>query len=219
MTSFLKRDQLAARAVFLSLCLVAASAAIAFASRPEPVPIRQPLAGFPWNIGEWQGREGSGLSENDVALLGVDDYLSRIYSRRGGAPLSLYIGYHASQRQGTAIHSPLNCLPGAGWNPVERSQLSIPVESKVLDVNRIIILKGLDRRIVLYWYQSHGRSIASEYKSRAFMLWDALRTNRTDAALIRIVGRSFTGSSAEAEREVVDFAKSISPFLGQFLPQ
>lgn len=211
-----------ARSLILSFCLLSASACIAFALRPERVPIGRPLAGFPWNIGAWEAREASEMSANAVTMLGVDDYLNRAYYREGGGPLSLYVGYHASQRQGASIHSPLNCLPGAGWNPVERSRLSIPVESKALDVNRIVILKGLDRRVVLYWYQSHGRSIASEYKSRAIMLWDALRTNRTDAALVRIVGRPFVEAGGEtqaaAESEAVDFARSIYPTLIQFLP-
>ncbi len=34
-------------------------------------------------------------------------------------PVGLYVGYYASQRQGDTIHSPQNCLPGAGWQPVE----------------------------------------------------------------------------------------------------
>ena len=53
-------------------------------------------------------------------MLGVDDYLSRAYYRADGAVVGLYMGYYGSQRQGDTIHSPLNCLPGAGWEPVSR---------------------------------------------------------------------------------------------------
>ena len=42
-------------------------------------------------------------------------------------------------------------------------------------INRYVIEKGLDTQLILYWYQSHGRVIASEYWSRLFLIRDAIR--------------------------------------------
>ena len=42
---------------------------------------------------------------------------------RDGRSLWLYIGYWATQRKGAQIHSPRNCLPGGGWEPIEASRL------------------------------------------------------------------------------------------------
>ena len=123
----------------------------------------------------------------------MDEYLNLVYSKTADLPIGLYIGYYKSQREGDTMHSPLNCLPGAGWAPESQSYLTIPVSTspgaapQPITVNRYLIRKGADRQLVLYWYQSHGRVVASEYSSKIFMVLDAIRTNRTDGALVRVI--------------------------------
>jgi EpsI family protein len=139
---------------------------------------------------------------------------------------SLYIGYYESQRQGDTIHSPLNCLPGSGWEPVSKSYVSIPVEagshaSANILVNQYVIQKGLDRQVVLYWYQSHGRVVANEYRSKIFMVYDAVRLNRSDAALVRVVSPVIggdPGAEARAGDRAVAFVKTMFPLLDRYLP-
>jgi EpsI family protein len=120
------------------------------------------------------------------------------------------------------MHSPLNCLPGAGWNAIKRGHITIPLDNKsTIEVNRIVILKGLDKQVVLYWYQSHGRVIASEYWGKIYTVLDAVRKNRTDAALVRIicpVAGTDAESEAVAELHAVEFAKAVFPLLERFLP-
>jgi EpsI family protein len=120
------------------------------------------------------------------------------------------------------MHSPLNCLPGAGWTPVRSDRIALapsggaaPQDS--VRINRYVIEKGLDRQVVLYWYQSHGRVIASEYWGKIYLVLDALRLNRTDGALVRIMAPVLT-SEAEAERDALEFARTLAPLLGRYLP-
>ena len=107
--------------------------------------------------------------------------------------VGLYVGYHDSQRQGDTIHSPLNCLPGAGWQPLEQGRITVSVRDHgtarpaPIEVNRVVIGKGLDRQLVLYWYQSHRRVVASEYWGKVYTVLDAMRYNRTDAAMVRVI--------------------------------
>ena len=155
-------------------------------------------------------------------MLGVDDYVNRLYFNSRGALVSLYAGYYGSQRQGDTIHSPLNCLPGAGWLPARQGRISVGVangtgETREIEVNRLVVEKGLDRRLVLYWYQSHGRVVASEYWGRAYMVLDAVRLSRTDGALVRII-TPVGESEADAERNAVDFMQSLFPLLDRYLP-
>src|SRR5215831_12638029 len=103
------------RVLILSLCFLAASAYIARASRTEPAFAREPLSLLPVQIGAWQGRDFE-MSERIVGVLGVDDYVNRSYLS-SKSDVSLYVGFYQTQRQGSSIHSPMNCLPGAGWNP------------------------------------------------------------------------------------------------------
>ena len=98
----------------------------------------------------------------------VDDYVNRVYVEASGAPVGVYIGYYASQRQGDTMHSPQNCLPGAGWRPIETGYQDLPTGSASSRVNRYVIQKGLDRQVVLYWYQGRGRVVANEYINKCF---------------------------------------------------
>ena len=119
----------------------------------------------------------------------MTDYLNRGYWEPGmnKALLGLYIGYFRSQRTGATIHSPKNCLPGAGWNPAQSSVYQLPLDDgRKVPINLYLIRKGLESEVVLYWYQSHGRVVASEYWGKFYLVYDALRLNRTDAALVRI---------------------------------
>ena len=210
------------RIVLLCLVLLGASAFITRASRPEIVPDREPLSGMPMQIGDWDGQQAPDMDPKVLAILGVDDYINRVYYSSELFPASLYVGFYKSQREGDTIHSPLNCLPGAGWNPVKNSHIQISAnDNSSIEINRIVILKGMDKQVVLYWYQSHGRVIASEYWGKIYTVLDALRTNRTDAALVRVIC-PVAGTEAQAEefaeKRAVDFVKAIFPLLGNFLP-
>ena len=217
---------LVGRTFVVTACLLVAALYLAKASRAEEVPPRQALATLPMTIDNWAGRREADFTPDILAILGVDDYIVRTYFQRGAAPVGLYIGYHASQRQGDTIHSPLNCLPGAGWQPVEQSHAIVPVkmtmgaaEATPVEINRVVIEKGLDRQLVLYWYQSHGRVIPSEYTSKMFMVYDAIRLNRTDAALVRvIVPITETTPAGVAEKEATAFVQALFPLLSPHLP-
>ena len=160
------------RALVAVVCVLAASAYLASALRAEPRPIRQPLSELPLAIDGWQGRGEPDFSEDIVSQLGVDEYVVRSYAR-DDAVVGLYVGFYASQRQGDTIHSPLNCLPGAGWVPIEQARTVVPVRNtpggaaRNIEVNRFVIEKGLDREVVYYWYQSRDRVVASEYWARS----------------------------------------------------
>ena len=161
------------------------------------------------------------------AVLGVDDYLSRVYSSES-ALAGLYIGFYQTQRQGNAIHSPMNCLPGAGWEPIDRAYISIPVArtagtalNENIQINRVIIEKGLQRQVALYWSQAHGRVVASEYSAKIYTVLDAMRMNRTDGALVRVicpVTRSGHKAEDAAQNVAVEFVQSIFPLLSHYLP-
>ena len=223
-----------ARAVALSLCLLAGSFLIGRASDTERVPPRESLAAFPMEVGTWRGQQAPRFDQQVMTVLGVDEYLNRAYYTPRGQAVGLYIGYYQSQREGDTVHSPLNCLPGAGWEPIrkERIAIDVPVDAgpdppgtaaarRTIVVNRITIQKGLDRQIVLYWYQAHGRVVASEYWGKIYAVVDAIRLNRTDGAMVRLiagVNPSDPASEADAGQLSVEFAKAIFPLLGRYLP-
>ena len=212
------------RALVLFVCFVTGAGLVVRAERPEPVPVRASFAGFPTELHGWRGTQQPPLTKDILAVLGVDDYMTRAYFAPDRAGVGLYIGYYGSQRQGDTMHSPLNCLPGAGWQPVSQTTMpvSVPVEGgtggeRTIVINRYMIQKGIDRQLVLYWYQSHGRVVASEYWGKFYLIRDAVRLNRTDGALVRVIA-PVVRSEPEAEQTAVEFIKVLFPALDGYLP-
>ena len=212
------------RITVAGICLLLGAAVIARASRLEQLPPREPFSRFPVHVGLWRGVDTEPLDERTLEVLHADDYLSRVYrSPRGIA--GLFIAYYESQRGGDSMHSPLNCLPGSGWEPLEKSYLPVAVtdaagRAQQITVNKYVIQKGLDQQVVLYWYQSHGRVVANEYRSKIFMVYDAARLNRSDAALVRVTSPRIgsDGSGMDAETRAVEFLKAVFPVVARYVP-
>jgi EpsI family protein len=182
----------------------------------EKAPTSKPLALFPPVIGSWQGRDVP-LEPRIVESLALDDHLNRLYESNSGEELILYVGYYRSQRSGAAIHSPKNCLPGAGWQPISSGHVYLTMpDGERAPVNLYQVQKGINRQIVLYWYQSHGRIIASEYWAKFYMVWDAIRFNRSDAALVRIIAPDNRDGST-ACRAIAFAERTLGP-LGNLIP-
>src|SRR3954453_20591179 len=206
-----------ARATIVLLMLAGAGLYSARASSVEAIVPRVPLASLPLALGDWHGREAAPLADDVLAQLGVDDYVNRQYARAGAAPVGIYVGYYASQRQGDTIHSPQNCLPGAGWLPVETAVTHVRAGDRSVPVNQFVIQKALDRQVVLYWYQGRGRVTANEYANKAFLMFDAARLHRTNGGLVRII-TPVASSTTAATAEVSEFAALLLPRLGGYLP-
>lgn len=213
-------SRLTIRLLVVCACLALTSVYLSVTLRSEPALQRASFAEFPNRIGDWSGIPTNDFDPSVIAALGVDEYVNRYYSS-GKRLAHLYIGYYRSQREGDAIHSPMNCLPGAGWLPISTGTIELQTGAAPARVNRYVIQKGLDKQIVLYWYQSHGRTIASDYWSKIYLVLDSIRFNRTDAALVRVIApfdESLPAPEGAAEQTAVSLVDGVYPLLGRYLP-
>jgi EpsI family protein len=208
---------LVARALILVAMIAAAGVYAAGASGDEVPVTRTPLSELPATLDAWQGRETKPFADDVVAALGVDDYVNRSYERDGGPPVALYVGYYASQRQGDTIHSPQNCLPGAGWRPVSSERVTVDAGGTPIEVNRYLIEKGPERQAVLYWYQGRGRVVANEYANKLWLMLDAARLRRSNGALVRVI-TPVLGTTDAAFDELTAFTGAVFPRLAAHLP-
>ncbi len=204
------------RALLVIAVVVSMRVYTAHADIDRPAP-RVSLANVPLHIGEWRGRDDVPLTPEMVEAAGVDDYVNRLYVTPSRRAVSLYIGYYASQRQGDTIHSPQNCLPGAGWQPVASARRAFSTPAATVEVNDVLIQKGLDRAEVLYWYQGRGHTIASEYANKLWLMLDAARLHRTDGALVRIIA-PVAGDPERARADAAAFAAALLPHLSREVP-
>jgi len=188
-------------------------------STGEAVPVRKPLDSFPATVREWQGRSGVIFGPPILDKLKLTDYVMRDYVDAAGRGLNLYIGYWDNQGRGAGIHSPKHCLPGAGWEPVEASLLTIPVGPAYppITVNRYLVQKNREQQVVLYWYQSQARAIAGEVPARITMVKNSLVRNRTDGAIVRVMSPVY-GSPRETSDRLVAYVQAMYPVLSEYLP-
>ena len=178
-------------AMILSFFLILQGSLFYGFSRGETPPSYRSLDGFPKEIGGWRMIQ-QGVIEQDVKdVLRADDYITREYAASPEKVANLFVAFFKSQRAGQTPHSPKNCLPGSGWvwTIADTVPLTVPGRSAPIEINRYLVSKGESRSMVLYWYQSRDRVVASEYRAAAFTAWDALRYNRTDTELVRVVTR------------------------------
>ena len=209
-----------ARAGLASVLLLAALLILQWRSAGESVPVRKSLDLFPDRIGQWQGRQATNLEVEVLNTLKVNDYLMRRYVDANGRSIWLYVGYWATQRRGGAqAHSPKNCLPGGGWEPVDAARLTVtlPPPYAPIEVNRYLIQKDRDMQVVLYWYQAQGHAVASELGAKVAMVRSALMSRRTDGALVR-ASSPVTGTVAETTERLVRYVQAVYPVLGEYLP-
>lgn len=189
---------------------------------PLRFPERRDFASFPWQIGDWQGREDY-VDPTALASLKLADHLVALYRRPADrSPVSLWVAWYDYQVHGASVHSPLACLPGAGWRVEALSAYDVPAidpGSTPLRVNRVIITLGTERRLVYYWFAQRGRQLTSEYLVKWFIFSDGLLLQRSDGALIRLTtGIDDPASLPEADARLTAFAHSVVPVLGDFVP-
>ncbi len=190
------------------------------------VPQRFPLASFPIELSSWVGTDIP-IPDEILKKLGPGEFLQRTYQDRtkedqagGQSNVDLYIAYLPNQ---TVLyrHLPQECLAGAGWLPVESGITNLAFSGDApFPVNRYLIAKGSDRQLVLFWYSAHGRRVASEDSMEWHLMFDSLRSNRSDNALIRLNTELRPGENpAEAEQRLLSFASLVNPLLKNYIPR
>ena len=205
--------------------LAATFSALRLRGDTDRVPATPPLSLLPQTIGTRTAQDYP-LDSETLEVLGDGRFLNRVYSSVGPvgqpaeAPVSLFIGYFPTQRSGQSIHSPQNCLPGAGWAFLSSQVINLPTaDGRPYPVGEYLIGNAGQKQVVLYWYLAHGRSVASDYLAKAYMMLDAVRWNRTDGALVRIVTPVGQNESLEsAQQRAVQFAGQVTPLLPRFIP-
>jgi EpsI family protein len=206
--------------VIALIILLAAGVFFRSLSHGEEPPMHRSLATFPLQIGPWVGDVHT-FDTNVLQALKVDDYLWRQYSGTRGPSIGLYIGYYKSMRQGATYHSPKNCLPGSGWYFVATGKTPLQAtdgHGQSVEINQFVIQKGLDKQLVLYWYQDRGRVITNEYWAKIYMILDAMLKHRTDGAFVRLTIPFLPETEAVAFAQGKAFAEQIFPLLQPYLP-
>ena len=177
---------------------------------PEPLAI--PLDRIDANIAGWREIDQKQLDAQTLRVLDPTAYLSRTY-RKGSSQIGLFIAYYAQQRAGESMHSPQHCLPGAGWEIMKRDSVAVPVADKRVVVNKYRIENLGTKMLMLYWYQSRSRIVASEYRAKILLVRDTALTGHTAGSVVRIL----LPDDESAPHDAVTFASHLIPSVQRCL--
>ena len=178
------------------------------ARRAGSTPLRAPVGTVAQTLLGDRGIDDT-VDAEQRRVAGMSSYTMRHYTPQGYAPFSIYVGYYDEQHQGKSIHSPKNCLPGAGWEQIESGAMTFETPSGPVAVNRYRIANGNTQALVYYWYQGRGRVAHDELRVKYELLRDAVLRGRTEEALVRIVVELKADNAAEADR----LARAVVPTL------
>jgi EpsI family protein len=189
-----------------------------FSAAPTPA-LHIPLAQFPQQIGQYKMISSQTIDQDVQAVLKADDYIVRSYATTDGKRADVFVAYYASQKAGESMHSPKNCLPGSGWEPVLNDRVQIDGPNGPVEVNRYVVEKGRYRSLILYWYHSGKRIYASEYLGKGYLIADSALSGHRDGAIARIVvplgpGAEIDSVTRESSQLAAILQTKLQPFVG-----
>ena len=88
---------------------------------------------------------------------------------------------------------------------------------RAIDINGNVARKNGEQVLVYYWYQSHGRAVAGEYRNKLLLVQDALTLHRSDGALVRVTTPILARTAPTAD--LAAFVRTLYPILTHHLPE
>jgi len=200
----------------VSIVLLASFSTFTIKHRAEVIPERAYFSEFPLDINGWKGRTYQ-FENGENEILQLKDYLL-INFNKANTNINLYAGYVESQRSGSVPHSPKACIPGGGWEITNTKIHEVAIDNqKTIKVTRMMIAKGESKQIVYYWFHQRGRDLSNEFSMKFALLYDAIKMNRTDGAIVRYTVPVYK-SEVESDRALEDFIRITYPLLLKYIP-
>jgi exosortase D (VPLPA-CTERM-specific) len=201
----------------LALMLLIVPLHTAVANRDQVVPERPGLVTFPLRLGDWHGQPSTIDARTQEALGATDFFLADYATPDGAAPVNLWVTYFADQVRSAAMHTPQQCLPGAGWEFVTLQTIDAPMANHAgepFQLNRALVTNNDQRMLIYYWVEARGSQYLDPRGLKYGNLWSSVVDGRSDGGLVRLTTPIQPGVSvADAEARLVDFMRVAYPRL------
>jgi EpsI family protein len=178
-----------------ALILAAGFLLVAGAKSQKAVGLAAPIDGVLPSVDGYRVQDKK-LSDEERRVAGMSNYVARSFSRDSVLAFTTLVAYYDRQTRGKSIHSPRNCLPGAGWEVLSGGTETVNANGASYVINRYMLKNGRARAVVYYWYQGRGRVVANEYAVKWNLLRDAALRGHTEEALVRVVVPVYTAGGA-----------------------
>src|SRR5262245_21584161 len=77
------------RTIVVAALLLATAGYLRVATHAEPISVREPLARCPLTLSNWRGQHAAPFDQRTLEVLGVDEYVHRVYVNERDHPVSL----------------------------------------------------------------------------------------------------------------------------------
>lgn len=188
--------KLAVTPIVLGLAMVATAVGVQWL-QPEPVTAagRATLAqSIPAQFGDWkevsftgdQIDPGKGAADEPNMDRPYDDLLMRAYGNSHGDVVLLAVAYGRNQRQEVKIHRPDVCYTAQGFQLVERSPISLPMNSGAAIHGMRMLVKAPGRtEAVSYWIRIGDAFTENAWAIRYHIFKQGLAGKAVDGVLVR----------------------------------
>jgi len=209
------------KTILIPVFLASQALFVHWTSTLEKPPAKPDLSTFPAQVGTWERTGELPVEAETLAQLGADRVMNSMYMEHpNGEAANVFVAWFQSQRAGVSQpHSPQVCLPASGWIPESNGTIDIATSAGTITVNRYVIANGLQREVVLYWYQTPRRAVAGEWAAKFWLMVDALRDRRTDTSLVRVTTWVNGSGLAAATATATDLSQKIYPLLREAFPR
>ncbi len=180
---------------------------------------RVEFAQFPTTVGDWRV-DILELSDRELELLEVDDYLRADFRSPLGRAMSVYVGYYTNPDRATQ-HPPTICYPGAGWRIEQDGLASLEVSGleRRLPVTITVFERGDQREMVVYWYSLSGYTASTPTWQKIARLRSIFAGRPISGASKIQIAVSMEGGRDRAKQDLQEFLAAFLPALNQFIPQ
>jgi EpsI family protein len=173
---------------------------------------------IPLEFNEYTGFEKK-LSDMTYEVLKADVTTFRDYTDTSGNRFGLFVAYFESQKYGSQIHSPKNCLPGGGWRieSITPHRLELP-DGDSRNTNLVIMSANNQHALVMYWFETRSGAIRDEYSLKVDLVKNSLLFRPTDAAIVRITINVTDADIKAALQKATEFIQDLFPSIKESLP-
>jgi len=179
-----------------------------------PVGRKVMIEQLPLTKGAWVGRTVT-VTPEVMVILSPDQLFSASYVGPSGNQVQLFIDYFSPENTTGAIHSPRNCLPGAGWIIVGSEPRVIEAAGRRIPAIRMNLSLGQSRQVMDFWYITRFGETANDYRLKFNTMISSLTLRPTDKAFVRFVSKQDPQSIAaleDFERLFIDDIYAHLPF-------
>jgi len=181
------------------------------------VPLARSFVDFPPTHNGWRMVGQSTLSENVMKVLMPTEYLSRRYASESGDVVDMYLSFFDGGPDSGRIHSPKNCVAGAGWTELSSERVVMNLGGEDVNLVKSIYAKDATREVIYYWFDMRGNTMSDEYSLKLAEITGSMFHRRRDQSFMRISVQARDNVDA-AQKRVEDFLRDFYPLIRDYLP-